>query len=879
MYANQLPFPADRMVPTASPVPQFAVQYPEPTNWQAYIPMITQTCATIIGNNATKNSLRCFSYNLFSSNNWQNEPFVNLVIFAIDYLNYVGETNQVQGDLNTTIQQVCEQVVKCISVMNLNSYPALQSMVQPMDLQAAQGAMGEFNQMRQLVQNHRAQRGMQMQAMQPQMPGMMPGMQPPMMGMQQPMGNVQMGGDPRFNAGSHMAVMPGMQRPGMMPQAGVRTGMPGMFNPYAAGNPADARDMQKAMITMQRETMGGGGRWNKATDETLDQYRGAQQIVGGGTVMGNAFDRRMTEIATGTTPTQHVTPIAAAVQSPITPQTESAPAMNTSDFQYPEGYFRNRELDEPDERAMNMANFKRAVAIGALPPDALSPYDAPPARPAAVLQEVRETVSQPVAAAPVKATPREPAEQEADTAKPSMTPSSSTNVAGSAQAASGRWWDQDDEENRIPDVIAPTIEIAAEVPAAVTEKLVEQEAEPQPISPDDDYSYEEESRIHRWVPHAGQWYKQLYHPSRQVSMLKVFRDGRANEQVILDRAPEDIPNMDYANHVLNTPAGRRVAQHAEADRLLAAHEKIKAATDAYYSGPPKGEGGTDAILDNPITSFEAHLVTEAEGAEATVWTLNTLRRAMREKEQGQPIDIFVTNALLYEAVYCPNDADAEFLKAVYRLTTFTELQQHLGNHREDVSKALWELVNKRATAMLNQSLVLSMSLNEDVLAMDFFADQPGVDSGIQQSPDVVKTAWKSLQLRQLRMFFHEADEADMQRNTDSLAYFLSEDNEAYLKATRYLSSLFTMTQLSVDAADLDIALEPHDVAQITDTATPVLYRVVSAIFDSTIELGNKHRMGHLIRTQDGIVYQLSFGALADDALLITRRQSLWVDAR
>jgi hypothetical protein len=878
MFVNNLPVPADRIIPAQSAVPQFAVQYPGQTQWLAHVPLITQQCATIIANNAQKNQLRCFSYNLFSQNAWQNEAFINIVIFAIDYLSYISETSQMQADIATTITQVCEQVVKCISVMNFNDYPALQGMVAPQDLQSAQAAMGEFQQMRNLVQQHRNARGMQMQ--QPMqmgmpvqgmagMPGMVPGAVAGVPGMMMG-GAVQGGGDPRFATGG-MAVMPGMQRMQVQqPVGGMRVGVQGgVMNPYGMTR-EDQREVAKSMITTQREMMGGGGRWNKATDETIDRAQGGNQIG-----MVSAFERRMSSAASAPESV-------AAVQT--TPPTTDESNMNTT-FQYPEGYFRNRELDSPEDRAMNMSNYRRAINIGALPKDALSPYDTPPRiEPVPV-----KTTAAPVAAeVTTRPTPREPAEKEADSAKSSSTEQADAAPQG-AQATAGRWWETEDYQipEAIPEQATPQGRAAeahdvADVPFVEVgalqhepEILAERERESA------DYTLEDEGGQFPWVPHVGQWYRPLYHPSRQERKLKIFRDGRHSEQVVIDRDPEDIPNMEYAQHVLNSPAGRRASAEADADRLLAAQKKIKEATDAYYANPSHtAEGGPSKIvLENPVTAFEANLITEVEGAESTVWTLNNLKRAMREAESGQAIDIFVTNALLYEAVYSTGEHDDEFLKAIQRLTSFKELYQHLDLSKKTTGKAVWELVNKRATIMLNQTLVLTMSLNEDVITSDFFADFPSIEDGISHTPDVVKNAWKGVQIRQLRTYFFSANEEDMQRNTDSLAYFLPDEKEQYLKATKYVGSLCTLTQLSVDAADLDIALAPHDVAQITETATPVLYKVAQAVFDSMTDLGDRKIMGHLLRTQDGVVYQLTFGALVEDALLISRRQNIWVDAR
>jgi hypothetical protein len=894
MYDTSLPVPYDRILPAYSPVPQFVIPYNQPTQWEAYIPTIAQQCATIIGNNAQRNVLRVFSYNLFSANGWQNEAFVALVVFAVDYLTYLSETNQIRADVNAVITQVCESVVQGASAMNYQEYRGLQQVLNPNEAMQTQGAMQEFNQVRGVVGQHRNMKMQQQPMMQPQMGmpmmgmpqmGMAPGMMQPVMpgmgtvmipGMQQ----VGMGADPRFQNGG-VRQMPAQIGGMQQPMGGVRMGMPTMQNMYAPGE--DQRELQKTMITRQREMMGGGGRWNKATDETIDSMQSLQAQQPG---MVNAFERRMSAVAAETPAA-----VAAPIASHSTPHSTDATntAMSTLTFQYPPGYFRNKATDSNEERAMAMTMYRRLLQINALPEGALTPYDTPP-KP--------EPIVEPVSAAPIRQvettakTQREPGgdAQEGDSAASPAQLSDNAPQGAHAQASSGRWWDT--EEYQIPDPIDPaqpryespitgdTIEMPTH--AFVEEMLYDNTGHftgPTSLPEGVDHSLEEEGLLHRWSPHEGQWYRPLYQPMHQERKLKVYTDGRPSDLIVLALAPDQIPNMDYAQHVLNSPQGRRDRVDADADRALAAQQKIKAATDAFYAGQTQAADEESLTLENPVTAFDVNLITEVEGAESTVWMINNVKRALREKESGITIDICVSNALLYEAVYCRNEVDVEFLKGIYRLTQFASLHGHLKENIGKVDKGVWELVNRRATAMLNQSLVLTMSLNEDVIAPDFFEHYPGVAAGIAQTPDVIKAAWEQAQPNQMALFFYEASEEDLKRNTDSVCYFLPDEKDAYLNATQYLASLSTFTQLSIDAADLDIALEPREVAQVTEASTPVLCRVAHAIFTSIADLGERKQIHHLLRTQDGVVYQFTFGALVNGSLLISKRQHLWVDAR
>jgi hypothetical protein len=916
MFPNNLPVPADRLIPAWSPVPQFVVPYQQPTQWQQYIPMIGQQCATIIANYSQRNPVRVFAYNLFSSNGWQNEPFIALVVFAIDYLSMLSETNQMRSDAQTTITQVCDDVVQGASVMNLNDYPALQQMLDQGGMQQAQGAMNNFQQMRAAVARWRQSKmqgmqpamnvGMQpMGGMQPVMPGMMPmggvmpGMQPvmPGMGMGMPMQQapMNMGGDPRFNSG-----MVTQQQPAML-GGGVRYGMPGMPTTRE-----EQRDLAKGMINMQREMMGGGGRWNKATDETIERMQGQQQASPVALGMGSAFDSRMraqAEITPSSTLDQlkNAAPAASAT-TPLNEVSQDQTAMSTTNSPYPDGYFRNRKQDALDDQVFTMSLYKRCIADGSLPPDALSPYDTPPA------EYINRHQPKP-AVAPVPEVPSTATTQR-EAAEPAEGDLAATPPEPSPQAKTGRWWDEEEyqipepinsgqaalqEEAHYQNVAASEITDAAARASEVvdvsrySDKPKADAVGRSRLGPEDldDVTYEDEGHVHQWAPHTGQWYRPLYQPSRQVRMLKVYKDGRPSDLVVLDRNPEDIPNMDYAQHVLNTPSGRRERIEADADRALAAQKKIKEATDAYYQGVEEVKDNPGIVLENPVTSFDVSLITEVEGAESTVWMIGNVKRALREKEMqdngsGESIDIFVSNALLYDAVYCRNESDITFLKSLYKQKNFADLHDLLKNCLSLVSKGVWETVNRRATAMLNQTLVLTMSLNEDVICPDFYSNYLAIATGMAQAPALVREAWERAQQYQMHMFFHEAREEDLKRNTDSLCYFLPDDDkakESYLEATRYLASVCTFTQLSIDAADLDIALEAHEVALITEAATPVLCKVVTAIFDATSELGERKAINHLIRTEDGVVYQLSHGALEDGALLISKRQHLWVDAR
>jgi hypothetical protein len=888
MFANTPALPADRMIPAWFPTPQFVVPYNQPTQWQPFIPVITAQCATIIGNHAMRNPVRCYSYNLFSSNGWQNDDFIALVVFAIDYLTMLSETNQVRNDPQTTITQVCDEVVQGASAMNLQSPNGVAQMLDPHALQESNVAIANFQRLRGMVQQWRQQKYPQ----QMQMPGMTPGMMPGMMPMQmQPMGGMMpggmpgmiqsmpvsgIGGDPRFNNGG----MP-PQQTAMFGGGSVRFNMPGM-----PASREEQRELAKGIINQQREMLGGGGRWNKATDETVDRLQGAQGNPAANLGMGSAFDSRMRAQAEQVAPSrldQLVKPpvtAASVAPTPLTEVSKDQSAMTTNTSIYPNGYFRDRAKDAPEDRIMAMTLYKRCIADGLLPEGALTPYDQPPPE---YLGRGKPETTAPVAEVPTTASVKR------ESAEPAEDDPAAVTTENSPQATSGRWWD--DPENQIPEAIPSEHPLSSEpTPVATDVEFVEVggysthpeadvEGQSQLQSEDTDYTYVEENAFNPWVPHDGQWYRPLYQPSRQQRLLKVYKDGRPSDLEVLDRLPEDIPNMDYAQHILNTPSGRRERLDADADRALAAQEKIKAATDAYYQGVAEVVANPSVVLDNPITSFDLNLITEVEGAESTVWMIGNVKRAMREKESGQSIDICVSNALLYEAVYCRNETDIQFLKSLYKQRNFEELYNLLKVCLGTVDKGIWEMVNRRATIMLNQTLVLTMSLNEDVISPDFYANYPAIATGMAQTPETVRIAWQKVQVHQLGAFFHEASEEDLKRNTDSVCYFLPDEKEAYLEATRYLASVCTFTQLSIDAADLDIALEAHEVAQVTETTTPVLYKVAQAIFDATEPLGQKKAIHHLVRTEDGVVYQFTHGALVEGSLLISKRQHIWVDAR
>lgn len=227
-----LPVPADQMVTAnfingaPNNLPQLP-QVPVSQNIAPYLPMIVGYLVSFIQNNAQKNAVRVFSFNMFSNNAWNNPAFLQAVSSVSEYAEALLAENK--GTPDQVIQFAVNEFLECMAGVFVQQYPDLQRFLTQQDFAGVQAALVKFGNIQNHVATYKARMqqamfGQQQYSLQQQ------NFQQPMQGfpMQRPMQQPQM-------------MQPQFQQQGFNPiQAGLHQGRPMGLQQPMMGVPGSA---------------------------------------------------------------------------------------------------------------------------------------------------------------------------------------------------------------------------------------------------------------------------------------------------------------------------------------------------------------------------------------------------------------------------------------------------------------------------------------------------------------------------------------------------------------------------------------------------------------------------------------------------------------
>lgn len=138
---------------------------PVSPNMQPYIRMICGYTMKELQENAARNNLRVFSFNLFSANNWMTQEFAQLVSMVSDYAEVIVAMNNVNAEV--AIANAAQAMVTWMTAVLPSRFNALMNYVNQDIANELQNLMNGFQQATSQIQQFK-QRGVQMQQPQQQ---------------------------------------------------------------------------------------------------------------------------------------------------------------------------------------------------------------------------------------------------------------------------------------------------------------------------------------------------------------------------------------------------------------------------------------------------------------------------------------------------------------------------------------------------------------------------------------------------------------------------------------------------------------------------------------------------------------------------------------
>jgi hypothetical protein len=119
---------------------------------QPLLPLITGMAILVLQNNAQKNPLRTFNYNLCARNQFQNEDFQSFLGAAIEYSEFIIATQRMPPE--QAVEVACEELGAIFVALNARKYPALGQYIHPQLKIELDGLMQRFEEIRRNIDGY-----------------------------------------------------------------------------------------------------------------------------------------------------------------------------------------------------------------------------------------------------------------------------------------------------------------------------------------------------------------------------------------------------------------------------------------------------------------------------------------------------------------------------------------------------------------------------------------------------------------------------------------------------------------------------------------------------------------------------------------------------
>lgn len=141
--------------------PPYVPQYSGPQQIQGIAAPVAALVAMELQNNAQRNPLRMFMFNLYAQNNYANNEFHQLVVGALDYIALLMSSNQYPS-LDVCAQQAIPRIVGLACAMLIMQYSALERYIDPSNVNNIKNDISTFQNIGQQIENMKAMANRQM---------------------------------------------------------------------------------------------------------------------------------------------------------------------------------------------------------------------------------------------------------------------------------------------------------------------------------------------------------------------------------------------------------------------------------------------------------------------------------------------------------------------------------------------------------------------------------------------------------------------------------------------------------------------------------------------------------------------------------------------
>jgi hypothetical protein len=360
-----------------------------------------------------------------------------------------------------------------------------------------------------------------------------------------------------------------------------------------------------------------------------------------------------------------------------------------------------------------------------------------------------------------------------------------------------------------------------------------------------------------WKPTVKQPYFPAYNPVTHELFYITDANGVIIEATLKERTT---PVMEYERHAIKTVFGP-VSKNVDFSNTKPVQAKINLGIVALNNALEAINEGNATTADSKITTFIKEKVI-AETSLTTAWFAGSLCR-MQVDKNDMP---YVYRVFASVATPTVSDVDeTNYIKDFGSAKTFIELREKLNSSTEEVSRELWNSVNKKMTALINRLLKQNMSIPG--LKIDSFVID--IQEVIEYLNEVYGASIQEAFLKNQRHHIEAAFRLMYDESAEGFtAYFKDDLKFATEPKITYMTTDYCLTYLNAASYELELELSANSSAAVVKNICPMMYDLVKAMFDY-----NDDRITQfdrfLIRTNDGYVMEACRGAIGNGFYLLT----------
>lgn len=367
-----------------------------------------------------------------------------------------------------------------------------------------------------------------------------------------------------------------------------------------------------------------------------------------------------------------------------------------------------------------------------------------------------------------------------------------------------------------------------------------------------------------WIPSESQPYLPAFSPSKEKMFFYYMNNGTIVAKI------EDLTEqekMDYdlhkAFHIATKPHPTVKFNRAESEtnnaRVISANKNVV-------------EFDIEKVKEEPLPEVVAvvrHGVDMVESADYAWATHDVFAQTVRGNKEGDtPADTIHSFAMIVTPFAGITAEESEWLMELSLMRSYEDIRKSMDEKSGKVSRRCWNEVNRRMSKILNDQLKNGLTIG-GLSTDNFYEDVNDIIALVtKRYGNVIRQALINGQANSLARGFQ------LVGGQEALEYFQSlsdtvDGAEDVEQEFAYVQTLCSLTSTTLNSEELDISATDKCGVIVLPRRNANVYAMISSLFeqDTTRKLTFSK---HLLRTADGVLYEINYGDIGEDIFILTR---------